>query len=107
MVASFLLPYDLSEPIRYLRIGSPLTQQAAQVMFGHTKEACAHLAIGSQTKAVAMAAKRLTHWGNDADFGTSISENPPFGCGGRVFRLNWAKAKPSPEAFDDFASRHD
>src|SRR5581483_8033921 len=58
-----------------LLIGSTATQQLSRVPLFNREETIANLPFGSQTQSVAIAAKRLRHWVDEADAAHAVRES--------------------------------
>jgi len=76
-----------------------------QVVFRNAEEACTDWAIGGQTAAVAMAAKRLAHRGDGPDLRPPIGEGPALGRLGNVLGLDRAQVEAGLQAPESFPAR--
>src|SRR5688572_7149915 len=107
-VVSFLLAQrHLSEPRADRRVGIALSEHALEVMLADAEEAGAHLAVGREADAVAVAAEGFRHRGDDPDLGFGIRKAPAPGGFGRVGGLNGDEVEPLLEPLEDFTSGHD
>jgi hypothetical protein len=83
VMACLLFPNHLLEPIAYRFVVRSIAQLRTQVVFVNTEQASAELPIRRKPDAIAIAAERLAHRGDNSNFATPIRKSPaPGGCGG-------------------------
>ena len=73
-------------------------------MLAETEKAGANFAVGSQTDAVAVAAKRLADRRDDPDFASALPKRPAGGCLGEVASGERDEGHVRADLLDDFAT---
>src|SRR5688572_27830322 len=76
-------------------------------MLRHTEKTRPEVTVGGQTEPVAMAAKRLAHWGNDSDLARTLLEGPTPGRFGGVRGLHRDQITPGLDSFQNLPPGND
>ena len=103
-MSGLFLVNHLSQPLFNLSVGCPVAQEASQIVFDHTEQAGADLAVSREADPIAMPAKRFSYGSNYSYFGAAAGKNPALCCRGDICVSNGAELETMMQPLEYFLS---